>query len=123
MAQDDHPSAQLTPNASRIGKSMVLKGDVSGSEDLSVEGVVIGRIDLGRNDVIVQKDARVEAEIHARNITIEGVVVGDVFASEKVFLAEAARLRGAISAATVSIQAGAQFRGGITMARPEPAKP
>ena len=123
MAQDDHAGAQFSPNGSRIGKSMILKGDISGSEDLAIEGVVIGRIDLGRNDAVAQKDARVEAEIHARNISIEGEVVGNVFASERVVLAEAARLRGAISAATVSIQAGAQFRGGITMARPEPAKP
>ncbi len=123
MAQDEHPSAQHSPNASRVGKSMILKGEISGSEDLEIEGVVIGRIDLGRNDVIVRKDARVEAEVRARNVTIDGEIIGNVFASERVFLSEAARLRGDISAATVSIQAGAQFRGGIKMARPEPTAP
>jgi len=123
MAQDEHPSAQHSPNASRVGKSMILKGEISGSEDLEIEGVVIGRIDLGRNDVIVRKDARIEAEVRARNVTIEGEVIGNVLASERVILSEDARLRGDISAATVSIQAGAQFRGGIKMARPEPTAP
>jgi cytoskeletal protein CcmA (bactofilin family) len=123
MAQDEHPSAQHSPNASRIGKSMIWKGEISGSEDIEIEGVVIGHIDLGRNDVVVHKDARVEAEVRARNITIDGEVIGNVFASERVLLSEAARLRGDISAATISIQAGAQFRGGIKMARPEPTAP
>jgi cytoskeletal protein CcmA (bactofilin family) len=120
MGQDETRRAPAAAEGSRIGKSLLFQGEIAGGEDLEVEGRIAGKIDLGGRDLVVQNGGRVEAEVHARNVVVHGEITGNVHASEKVTIAETGLVKGDIEAATVSIIAGAQFRGGIRMKRPLP---
>ncbi len=120
MGQDDTRRAPVAAEGSRIGKSLLFQGEIAGGEDLEVEGKITGKVDIGGRDLVVAPGGRVEAEVHARNVMVHGEITGDVHASEKVTIAETGLVKGDISASTVSIVAGAQFRGGIRMKRPLP---
>jgi len=98
-----------------IGQSLFIKGEVSGSEDLTVEGRVEGRIDLKDHNLTIGPNGRVHAEIHAKNITIVGEVTGNVLADEKVDLTDSGRLVGDIRAPRIAVSDGAQFKGSVDM--------
>jgi cytoskeletal protein CcmA (bactofilin family) len=98
-----------------IGQSLFIKGEVSGSEDLTVDGRVEGRIDLKDHNLTIGPNGRVHAEIHAKNIVIVGEVTGNVVADEKVDLTDSARLVGDIRAPRISISDGAQLKGSVDM--------
>jgi len=100
-----------------IGSSLVIKGEVSGSEDLTVEGHVEGKIDLKDHNLTIAASGRVSAVLHAKSITIVGEVTGNVLADEKVEIAETGKLVGDIAAPRVAISDGAQFRGSVEMTK------
>ena len=108
-------STQAKPGHANIGQSLFIKGDVSGSEDLMVEGRVEGKIDLRDHNLTIGANGRVHAEIHAKNITIIGEVTGNVVADEKVDLTDSARLVGDVRAPRISVSDGAQFKGSVDM--------
>jgi cytoskeletal protein CcmA (bactofilin family) len=107
------PSKQGGP--ATIGPSIHIKGDVSGSEDLVIQGRVEGTVSLGQNHVTVGSDGRVKANVDARTVTVEGEVEGDLNAQEQITLRRSARVEGNISAPRVSLEDGAAFKGGIDM--------
>ncbi len=117
MAQEDSQVKQPAAGASHIGKGLSFRGDIAGSENLVVDGRVTGTIDLGPHDLTVRPGARVEADVRAHNVTLQGELVGNVFAAERVFISETGQMKGDVVAATVSILAGAQFKGSIRMER------
>jgi cytoskeletal protein CcmA (bactofilin family) len=104
-----------------IGKSVVVKGELSGSEDLIVDGEVEGSISLKGQTCTVGPNGRVRANIEARNVIVHGRVNGDIHASERVELRKTASLAGDIATARISIDDGAFFKGGIDIQKPEPA--
>jgi cytoskeletal protein CcmA (bactofilin family) len=104
-----------------IGKSVVVKGELSGSEDLIVDGEVEGNISLRGQTCTIGPNGRVRANIEARNVIIHGKVNGDIHASERVELRKTASLAGDIATARISIDDGAFFKGGIDIQKPEPA--
>ena len=112
------PAYQHKSSNANIGQSLFIKGEVTGSEDLMVEGRVEGRIDLKDHNLTIGSNGRVHAEIHAKNITIVGEVTGNVVADEKVDLTDTARLVGDIRAPRISISDGAQFKGSVDMVQP-----
>lgn len=103
-----------------IGKSVVVKGELSGSEDLIVDGEVEGSITLRGQSLTVGPNGRVRANIEARNVIVHGRVDGNIHATEKVDLRKSASLSGDISTARISIEDGAFFKGGIDIQKPEP---
>jgi cytoskeletal protein CcmA (bactofilin family) len=103
----------------KIGQSLFIKGEVSGSEDLTVEGRVEGRIDLKDHNLTIGPNGRVHAEIHAKNISIVGEVTGNVVADEKVDLTDTARLIGDIRAPRIAVSDGAKFKGSVDMVHAE----
>ncbi len=111
------PSAPGTPSRGRanIGGSLFIRGEVTGSEDLTVEGRVEGKIDLKDHNLTIAQNGRVSAEIHARGVVIQGEVNGNVHADEKVEIAETGRLVGDLFAPRVAISDGAQFQGNVDM--------
>jgi len=121
MPHEENQAKQHADESSYLGKSFVLKGDISSGGDMAIEGLVAGRIDLGLHDLVVEKGGRVEADVHARNVTIHGKMIGNVQAAEKVFISETGRMKGDIAAAVISILAGARFRGSIKMGPPSPS--
>lgn len=104
-----------------IGKSVVVKGELSGSEDLIVDGEVEGSISLRGQTLTIGPNGRVRANIEARNVILHGRVNGDIKASDRVELRKTASLQGDIATARISIDDGAFFKGGIDIQKPEPA--
>ena len=110
-----------------IGKSVVIKGELSGSEDLTIEGQVDGKIELRQNILTIGPNAKIKAQVFAKAVVIQGEVHGNVTATEKVDIRDAGSVDGDVSAPRVAIADGAHFRGSIDMQRagskPGDAKP
>jgi cytoskeletal protein CcmA (bactofilin family) len=104
-----------------IGKSVVVKGELSGSEDLYVDGEVEGSISLRGQSLTVGPNGRVRANIEARNVIVHGRVDGNIHASDRVELRKSASLSGDISTARVAIEEGAFFKGSIDIQKADPA--
>jgi cytoskeletal protein CcmA (bactofilin family) len=98
-----------------IGPSIFIKGDLTGDEDLVIEGRVEGRVDLKQNNVTIGHNGRVKADVFGRVVTIEGEVDGNVFAQEQAVLRQAGAIRGNISAPRVVLEDGSRFKGTIDM--------
>lgn len=96
-----------------IGKSVVVKGELSGSEDLVIDGEVEGSISLRGQTLTVGPNGRVRANIQARTVILHGRLNGDISATDRVDLRKSASLTGNISTARISIEDGAFFKGGI----------
>ncbi len=98
-----------------IGKSIVIKGEVSGSENLTVEGHVEGKIELKQHLLTIGSHGRIRAEVFAKSVVVLGEVIGNIKASEKVAIRDDGTVEGDIVAPRVAIAEGARFRGGIDM--------
>lgn len=116
------PAGSGSRGRANIGGSLFIKGEVTGSEDLIVEGRVEGKIDLKDHNLAIAKSGRVNAEIHARSVTVNGEVSGNVHADEKVELAETGRVVGDLFAPRVAISDGAQFQGSVDMSGNQAAR-
>ena len=101
--------------AATIGPSIRINGDLSGEEDLIVQGHVEGTITLKQNTLRVGKEGHVSATVHARVIDVEGRVEGDVVGDEQVVLHRSANVQGNISAPRVTLEDGCRFKGSIDM--------
>jgi cytoskeletal protein CcmA (bactofilin family) len=110
-----------------IGRSITIRGEVTGDEDLVIQGKVEGSVNLEQHSVTVGPDGEVKADISGRVITVEGRVEGDLRATEQVVLRSSARVAGDISATRIMLEDGAYFRGGVDMGekgeRPRVAQP
>jgi cytoskeletal protein CcmA (bactofilin family) len=100
-----------------IGKSVVIKGDLSGSEDLTIEGQVEGKIELRQNVLTIGANGKIKASIFAKAVIVQGEVTGDITASERVDIRDAGSVDGDLSAPRIAIADGAHFRGSIDMQR------
>lgn len=98
-----------------IGPSISIHGDVTGEEDLVVQGRVEGKIDLKQNNVTIGKDGRVKADIYGRRIEVEGEVRGNLFADEQIMVAQTGQVVGNITAPRVTLADGCRFKGSIDM--------
>src|SRR5687767_1669627 len=98
-----------------IGKSVVIKGELNGSEDLTIEGQVEGKIELRQNVLTIGANGRIKAAVFAKSVVILGEVTGNVTASEKVDIRDNGSVDGDIAAPRVAIAEGAHFRGSIDM--------
>src|SRR3954453_4093981 len=125
------PSARPTPrgndaqpsfNGTFLGPNVTVDGTVSGSESVLIEGTVRGKINL-TGDLRIGTKARVHATVHAKNVTVEGRLNGDVSADDRVELVASATVDGNIKAPKIVVAEGAKFRGAVDMgsARPKDA--
>jgi cytoskeletal protein CcmA (bactofilin family) len=106
-----------------IGKSVVITGELNGSEDLTVEGHVDGQIELKQHVLTIGPNGRIKAEVFAKAVIVLGEVVGNITASEKVDIRDNGKVEGNIVAPRVAIAEGAHFRGSVDMQRkPEAPK-
>jgi cytoskeletal protein CcmA (bactofilin family) len=115
-----------------IGKSVIIKGDLSGSEDLTIEGQVEGKIELRQNVLTIGANGKIKAAVFAKTVIIQGEVQGDITATERIDIRDAGSVDGDLSAPRIAIADGAHFRGSIDMqkagaktgeARPAEPKP
>jgi cytoskeletal protein CcmA (bactofilin family) len=107
------PATTTTADQATIGKSLVIKGEVTGSESLYIDGRVEGSINLSGNRVTVGRNGVVAANINAREIVVLGKVRGNLTASDRVDIRSDGSLTGDVVAARISIEDGAYFKGGI----------
>ena len=103
-----------------IGKSVVIKGELSGSEDLYIDGQVEGSIELKGNRLMVGPNGRVKANVNARSAIIQGKMEGNIRASDRVDLKQSAVVTGDIATQRISIEDGAYFRGGVDIQKEPP---
>ena len=111
-----------TADQATIGKSLVIKGEVTGSESLYIDGRVEGSISLAGNRVTIGRNGVVAANINAREIVVLGKVRGNLTASDRVDIRSDGSLTGDVVAARISIEDGAFFKGGIDIRKPGQGK-
>jgi cytoskeletal protein CcmA (bactofilin family) len=102
----------------QIGKSLQLKGEITGSEDLLIDGEIEGTIELKENNLTVGPNGNVKADVSARSITVQGHLRGNVRAGEKIEICKTGSLEGDLSTARIVIEDGAVFRGSIDIVKP-----
>jgi cytoskeletal protein CcmA (bactofilin family) len=114
------------PGGTYLGPNVTIDGTITGSELVTIEGTVHGKINVS-SDLRVGTKARVEASVHARNVTVEGKVTGDISADDRVELVASATVEGNIKAPKIVVAEGAKFRGNVDMGskvpKEEPAPP
>jgi cytoskeletal protein CcmA (bactofilin family) len=111
------PSEQNRTDVAHIGKSVVIKGELSGSEDLFLDGEVEGSIELREQSLTVGPNSRIRANINAKEVVIHGKVDGNISASDRVELRKSAVLVGDIATQRIIIEDGAYFKGGIDISK------
>jgi cytoskeletal protein CcmA (bactofilin family) len=104
-------------NHTLLGRSVVLRGDLSGKEDLLIEGHFEGTLNLQEHCVTVGPHGQVQGEIHARQVVIQGAVSGNVSAREKIEIRKTGEVVGDLVAAAIAIEDGAYFKGSIDILR------
>ena len=102
-----------------IGKGLIIKGEITGTESLFIDGKVEGSINLPGNRVTVGRNGQVTSSIAAREIVILGKVRGNISASDRVDIRAEGALTGDVTAARISIEDGAFFKGGIDIRKVE----
>ncbi len=103
--------------AAHIGKSVMIRGELSGSEDLYLDGEVEGTIGLNQHSLVIGPNARIRANISARELIVHGRVEGNITGAERVELKKSCTLNGDISTQRIAIEDGAFFKGSIDLQR------
>ena len=111
----------VTGGSTFFGPNINIEGSITGNEPVVVEGSIKGKINLS-GDLRIGTKARVEASIHARNVTIEGRVTGDISADDRVELVASATVDGNIKAPKIVVAEGARFRGNVDMGSARPVE-
>jgi cytoskeletal protein CcmA (bactofilin family) len=116
---DHMPAVEREPQPARvaaaIGPTIRIKGDISGEESLTVEGTVEGTITIKQHTLHVGKNGRINADIYAKAIRIEGHVEGNLHAEEQVLLRNSGVVRGNISSPRLTMEDGCSFKGSVDM--------
>ncbi len=100
-----------------IGQSVQIKGELTGNEDLTIEGMVDGKILVKDHSLTIGANGRITAEVHAKTVVVVGMITGNITADDKVEIAPSGTVNGDIRAPRVSISDGAKFKGSIDMDR------
>ncbi len=98
-----------------IGKSVQIRGEVKGNEDLVVEGLIEGTITLSEHKLTVGANARVTANVTARDVVVQGLLQGDIHAAGRVELRSGSQVNGDIRAARLSVEDNAIFSGKVEL--------
>jgi cytoskeletal protein CcmA (bactofilin family) len=112
---------QMDKDVLNIGKSVVFKGELSGGEDLFIEGTVEGKVDLREHVLTVGPHAKIKADVSAKIVIVLGEVVGNITAGEKLEIRDSGSVEGDIVSPIVAIAEGAHLRGTVDMQKKPPA--
>ena len=100
-------------SSARLGSSLYIKGHITGTEDLQIDGIVEGSISLRGHELTVGSTAQLKSEINAREVVVYGKVIGNLHARDRVDVRKDGSVVGDISTARITIEDGAQFKGRI----------
>ena len=106
-----------------IGETIVINGEVSGDEDLVIDGQVEGNINLNQNVLTVGEHGKVKAAVVAKTVVVAGKVRGNIMAAEKVRIRDTCSMEGDICTPRLAMAAGAYFRGGVDMPQSQSGRP
>jgi len=109
------PRPQNVRDVVNIGKSVVIKGELNGSEDLTIEGQIEGTIDLRENVLTIGPNGKIKAQVFAKSVVVLGTVAGNITASEKIDIRDGGSVEGDLVSPRVGISEGAHFRGSVDM--------
>lgn len=114
-ARFDAPTTTSAPqqSASTIGNSLKIQGEITGAEDLTIEGRVEGTVTLKQNRVTVGKSGRVSANINAKSMIIDGEVTGDLEAAEQILVRKSGLVKGNVRAPRIVLEDGARIKGSV----------
>ncbi|HTR47460.1 MAG TPA: polymer-forming cytoskeletal protein [Verrucomicrobiae bacterium] len=113
----------VSSNISKIGSGLKVQGEISGSADLYIDGDIQGKIRIAGGRVTVGPNGRIQAEIEAREIVVDGSVQGNLKAAESARLGSSSSVVGSVVSPRIGIDDGARLRGKIeTVRTPQPAK-
>ena len=116
-----HDTGTVRPSSGKdnahIGKSVVVKGALSASEDMTIDGLVEGTIELRQNMLTINANGKIMAKILAKSVVVHGHVHGNITAVEKIDIRDSGSVDGDLIAPRVAISEGAHFRGSIDMQR------
>ena len=105
--------APRNPEFAHIGKSVIIKGELSGSEDLYVDGLVEGTIELRGNNLVIGPNGQVRANVNSKGVVVQGKLEGNIRASERAELRKSAVAVGDIVTQRIAIEEGAYFKGKV----------
>jgi len=108
-------SSGSSKDSTIISKSILIKGEIAGEEDLTIQGRVEGTMTLKNNHATVGPSGHLIGDLHGKLISVEGEVQGNLFAEEKIHLKSSAVVEGDMKAPVISLQEGAKFKGRIDM--------
>jgi len=112
----EHPGEKKhSDQHSFLGAATKTTGEIRCKQDLTIQGEFKGKIFLKDRNLLIEKEAHVEASLQVKNITILGKVTGDIMAKGKIFIGKEAEMIGDVSASSISIQDGAKFKGSVKM--------
>lgn len=106
-------SAASAGRSATLGATIKVKGDISGDENLLIEGQVEGTVNLASHELTVGKSGKVHADVTAKVIRIDGEVHGDITGKEKVFISSTSHINGNIVTPKMTLEEGARFKGSI----------
>ena len=104
--------------AATLGRSVCVKGEIVGSEDLTIDGQVEGKIDLPEHMLTIGPNATILADIVAKSLTVFGSVIGTITAREKVDLRKSGSIEGTVTCGRIAVQEGASLSGKLTTKTP-----
>lgn len=110
-----HFSPADAANEATIGATIVIKGEITGDENLVIEGTLDGTANLSDRNLTIAQTGRILGNVSANSITVEGEIQGNLTATERVFVAKTGKVLGDIMAPRVSVEGGAKFTGRIDM--------
>ena len=108
------PAPRVREHAT-IGSTISIKGDLSGEEDLLIEGKLEGKIECHGHSVTIGKNGHIKGDIYGKSVTVEGNVEGNLYGDEQLCVRQAGTVRGNIIASRVALEDGANFKGSIDM--------
>ncbi len=106
-----------------IGASISITGDLSGEEDLVVQGQVSGTVSFSDHSVTIGKQGRAQADVYGKVISVEGEVEGNLFGEDRIVIRESGNVRGDLHAPQVILEEGCKFKGSIDMDAPRGTRP
>jgi cytoskeletal protein CcmA (bactofilin family) len=121
-SSEPHPDFSRGSSAV-LGKSVIVKGEIHGREDLTIDGEVEGTIELQEHKLTIGPNAKVNATVKAREVVVLGALHGNVETRDRVEIRKEARLVGDIRTARIMIEDGAYFKGAVDIVRAETPKP
>ncbi len=112
-AREPSPSSDRPP--ARLGPSVTIRGDLTGEEDLLIEGQLEGEVVVRQHSVTVGRSGRLTADVYGKRVVVEGEVAGSLYGVEEVVIRQAGSVQGSAVSPRVTIESGANFRGQIDM--------